>query len=208
MHLGRKDWMTQNKLELNDDKTEAPLIKTNITTLPNAQPTSLRVGSADSPFTTCARNLGFMISDNMSLHLHISNVCLSAYVEIRRISSTRQCLTVEASKTPSVFVLSKLDTNNSLLSGCSLYILRRPQNVKDSVAKRDHVLSLLCALHWLPVQAKIDYKLSTSCHNFSDSPPAYLSDLLTVYTPSRQLRSSADTRTLRVPHVKTKTFGQ
>ena len=63
MHLGRKDWMTQNKLELNDDKTEAPLIKTNITTLPNAQPTSLRVGSADSPFTTCTRNLGFMISD-------------------------------------------------------------------------------------------------------------------------------------------------
>ena len=61
----------------------------------------------------------------------------------------------------------------------------------------------------LPVQARVDYKLSTICHNFfSGSSPAYLSGLLTLYTPSRQLRSSADTRTLRIPHVKTKTFGQ
>ena len=47
------------------------------------------------------------------------------------------------------------------------------------------------------------------CHNFfSNSSPAYFSDLLTVYTPSRQLRSSADERTLRIPHVRTKPFGQ
>ena len=77
-----KPWMTQNKVKLNDDKTEAVLIKSNRTTFPNAQPTSLRVGSADSPFTTCARNLGFMISD-MSLDKHISNVCRSAHVDIR-----------------------------------------------------------------------------------------------------------------------------
>ena len=38
------------------------------------------------------------------------------------------------------------------------------------------------------------------CHNC-------FSDLLTVYTPFRQLRSSADTRTLRIPHVETNTFG-
>ena len=64
-------------------------------------------------------------------------------------------------------------------------------------------------IYRLPVQARVDYKLSTICHNFfSGSSPAYLSDLLTLYTPSRQLRSSADTRTLRIPHVKTKTFGQ
>ena len=67
----------------------------------------------------------------------------------------------------------------------------------------------LQAFHWLPVQARIDYSLSTICHNFfSDSSPANLSDLLIVCTPSRQLRSSADARTLHIPHVKTKTFGQ
>ena len=37
--------------------------------------------------------------------------------------------------------------------------------------------------------------------------PVYLSDLLRVYSPSGQLRSSSDSRTLRIPHIKTKTFG-
>ena len=73
---------------------------------------------------------------------------------------------------------------------------------------RDRVKSLLQALHWLPVQARIDYKMSTICHNiFSDSPPAYFSDLFTVCTPSTQPRSSADSRILPLPQVRTKTFG-
>ena len=35
---------------------------------------------------------------------------------------------------------------------------------------------------------------------------AYFCDLLTVYTPSRQIRSSVDTQIFRIPHVKTKTL--
>ena len=105
---------------------------------------------------------------------------------------------------------------NFHLSGCPLYLLSRLQKVQKSAAKlvftarkRDHVQPLLQALHWLPVQVRTDYKLSTIGHNvFSDSSSAQFSDLLTVHTPSRQLRSSADTRTLRIPHVKTETFGQ
>ena len=70
---------------------------------------------------------------------------------------------------------------------------------------RDHVSSLLRTLHWLPIQARIEYKLSTLCHSFfSDTAPVYLSDLLRVYSPSRQLRSSSDSRTLRIPHKRPK----
>ena len=58
-------WMTRNKLKLNDEnKTEVLLIKSSETIFPDALPTSLRVGTADIPFTTCTRNLGVMISDN------------------------------------------------------------------------------------------------------------------------------------------------
>ena len=57
---------------------------------------------------------------------------------------------------------------------------------------------------WLKGQARIDYKLSTTCHNFSDSSPVYLSNPL----PSRQVHCSADTQTLCVTHNKTETFGQ
>ena len=41
----------------------------------------------------------------------------------------------------------------------------------------------------------------------NDALSAYLSDLLRVYSPSRQLRSSSNSRTLRILHIKTKTSG-
>ena len=53
--------------------------------------------------------------------------------------------------------------------------------------------------HWLPVQARIDYKLSTICHNFcSDSAPAYLYDL--TVQPHMGI--------LHIPCAKTKILGQ
>ena len=98
-------------LLLTDDKTEVLLIKSNGNDFSGrpAPPTSRRVGSADISFTTCARSLGFMISDSVSLDKHVSNVCRSAYVKIRRISSIRQYLTVDTTKTlVCIFVLPNL----------------------------------------------------------------------------------------------------
>ena len=91
-------------------------------------------------------------------------------------------------------------------------LLEKLQHVQNSAArlvlkahKQDHVSPLLRTLHWLPIQARIKYKLSTLCHSFfSDTAPVYLSGLLRVYSPSRQLRSFSDSRTLRIPHIKTK----
>ena len=63
-------WMTQNKLKLYDDKTEALLMKSNRTIFHYTQPTSLRADAyaADVPFKTCACNHGFQISDNITLN--------------------------------------------------------------------------------------------------------------------------------------------
>ena len=75
--------------------------------------------------------------------------------------------------------------------------------------KHEHIKPLLQKLHWLPVVSRIQYKVTTLCYNsFTESYPVYLSELLTVYHPSRQLRSISDTRTFRIPFTKTKTFGQ
>ena len=87
-------------------------------------------------------------------------------------------------------------------SGCPKDFFEKLQKVQNSAArlvlkahKRDHVSPLLRTLHWLPIQARIKYKLSTLCHSFfSDTAPVYLSGLLRVYSPSRQLRSSSDSK--------------
>ena len=71
--------------------------------------------------------------------------------------------------------------------------------------KCDHVHPLLQlqTLHWLPVQARTNYKLSTM---FANSLTHHLlfCDILSVYTPSGQLHSSADTWILCIPHANTK----
>ena len=151
----------------------------------------------------------------MSVELHTKNVCWSAYSELCRFSTVRHLLSVDSTKTlVSASVRSRLDYCNLLLSGCPKHLLEKLQNVQNSAArlvfeahKRDHVSPLLRTLHWLPIQAHIKYKLSTLCHSFfSDIAPVCLSDLLQVDSPARQLRSSSDSRTLRIPHIQTKTF--
>ena len=69
--------------------------------------------------------------------------------------------------------------------------------------------SLLRTLHWLPVKARIQYKIACLCfqclsHN---TMPPYLSDLLHPYQPSRMLRS-LDTSLLSVPRFCLETFGK
>ena len=74
--------------------------------------------------------------------------------------------------------------------------------------KWDHVSPLLRTLHWLPIPACIEHKLSTLCNSpLSDTAPVDLSDLLRVYSPSRQLHSPSHSRTLHIPHIKIKTSG-
>ena len=63
------------------------------------------------------------------------------------------------------------------------------------------ITQILRRLHWLPVRARISYKIVCLCFNaIISSTPAYLS-------PSRSLRSSADTRLLKIPLYKCKTKG-
>ena len=205
--------MDCNKLKLNDDQSDRIM-------LPDSVPTSIRVGNSDIPFASHARNLGIMISSNTTMGKHVTNICRSTYSKLRCISSICQLLAVNATNTLlSAFVLSKLNYCNSLLCGSSQIILDKLQRVQYSAArlvmksrKCGHVQSLLRCVHWLPVHSRIDYKISTLCFNiftnssniFTNSSPVYIAQLLSVYTPSRHLRSSSDTRILCITFIKTK----
>ena len=205
--------MTSNKLKLNDDKTECLLIVSNRTSLPNPQTTSIHIGDTDILFSLQAKNLGVTLTNNLSMEKHVTNICRSAYIEIRRISNIRHYLTIDATKTLlCAFGLSKLDYCNSLLSGSPKHHFDKLQKVQNAAAilvfkalQHEHIRPLLQKLHWLPVVSRIRYKVATLCYSsFTESYPVYLSELLTVYRPSRQLRSISDTRTFRIPFTKTR----
>ena len=85
--------------------------------LPNPNPFQ-SLNPQPSPFSSSARNLGFYITDEISVKLHIKNVCQLTYSELCHISSIYHLLSVDSTKTlVSAFVLSRLDYCNSLHAG-------------------------------------------------------------------------------------------
>ena len=63
-------------------------------------------------------------------------------------------------------------------------------------------------LLWLHIRKRIKYKVACMCFSvINGSGPAYLSELLHVYTPSRTLRSSSHTCMLKIQQYKRKTHG-
>ena len=158
-----------------------------------------------------------MLDTHLTMKNQVINLVRTANFELRRINSTRHYLSVEATqKLVVAFVMSRLDYCNFLLYGCPQYLINRLQKVQNNAARlilkvltTYHITPHLQTLHWLPVNARIQYKIC--CLSFSainSSCPQYLADLLKIYAPSHQLRSSADTCTLYIPSVHTKTYGQ
>ena len=171
------------------------------------QTSSLTLSGSTIPLSYKVRNLGVYLNSNRSR---------SVFLELRRIGHLRRQLSADATKKlVSSFVLSRLDYCNSLLARLPENRLDRLQRVQNTAARlvlgrrrRDHTKPLLRSLHWLPVRARIERKISTLCYRSRDSSaPAYLPDLLSVYQPSRSLHS-ADAGLMTVPRIKLNKYGK
>ena len=209
-------WMHVNKLQLNADKTEVILIVPKSNNSKDQLPTSFDLDGSSIPVSTSVRNLGAVLDQHLLLEDHISRTCQTCYLELRRISTIKNYLSKDALKTlVCAFVLSRLDYCNSLLGGISHKLTQRLQKVQNNAARlisssprHAHISPILKDLHWLPVEQRIKYKLLLLTYKcLTNQGPSYLSDLLDLYVPTRQLRSSSDSRLLRFPSYKLKTVG-
>ena len=72
-------WVVQNKLQLNDDKTEILLIGS----APGIDlSTSVRVSQSDISFFSASRNLGVIFDSELALKEQVNKLCQLAYLEI------------------------------------------------------------------------------------------------------------------------------
>ena len=112
-----KGWMTSNKLQLNDGKTEIILIRSRFDhSLPTIN--SIQAGSSIVKPTNSARNIGFQFDSNHDFKKHIIQTCQSIYFLIRRIGFIRKYLSKQTCLTLMYSTLSaKLYYSNSLLNG-------------------------------------------------------------------------------------------
>ena len=81
-------------------------------------PSEICLNGTNIKLSQTVRNLGVTLDQTLSFQQHISNVCHTCYLEVRTISTIHHYLSEDATKTLiCMFVLSKLDYCNALLSG-------------------------------------------------------------------------------------------
>ena len=124
--------MTENKLQLNADKTETMIFSSSKLKHP---PAPLSICQATICFSDLVRNLGFYLDKDLSVKEHINFTCKTAFLEIRRINTIRHYLTDDATKPLVVsLVLSCIYYCNSLLAGLLQSLISTLQRVQNCAA--------------------------------------------------------------------------
>ncbi|KAK7105520.1 hypothetical protein V1264_016886 [Littorina saxatilis] len=107
--------MTENKLKLNSEKTEALLVGTR-QKIASLTVTDLQLDDATVPFSPAVKSLGVFLDSTLSMQTHISFIIKICFFHLRRIASIRRYLTHDACvKLVVSLIFSRLDYCNSLL---------------------------------------------------------------------------------------------
>ena len=160
--------MQSNKLKLNTEKTEMMLVGSSVH-ISSVGCQSADIDGSCVPFQTTVTYLGVHLDQTLSMKQHISSLCRTTFLTLRRIESIRPFLSNSSTKKLAASVItSRLDYCNSPLAGVADEQIARIQKIQNNAARlvlkksnRDHVTPLLKELHWLPVKYRIQYKLAT-----------------------------------------------
>ena len=156
-----------------------------------------------------------MCSVRPYLNKHVTNICKSASFAIKNIGKIRKHLTqADCERLVHAFVTSKLDSCNSILYGLPGTELDKLQRIQNTAArlitrskKSEPISPILRKLHWLPVKARITFKLLLITFKaLNGLAPVYITELLNRYEPMRNLRSS-NRNLLAIPKSQTVTYG-
>ena len=193
-------WMSQNKLKLNNDKTEIILFGSK-KHLAELNIKSLSVAGTDvSVASEPVRNLGAMFDSQLIMATHVKSVVKKSSFHLRNIGKARRVLTEDATKTVmQSLVMSRLDYCNALLIGIQQDLIAKLQRLQNSAArivsrtrKYEHITPVLIKLHWLPIKFRIQFKVLLLVYKaLNGLAPKYIKELLVPYKPRRHLRSEA-----------------
>ena len=209
-----KNWTLENKLALNDSKTEVVYLSSRFSE--TSPIPSIKVGDSVVDTVVKAKDLGVIIDQHLTLVPHVNNICRLASHSIRNIGRIRKYLDRNSTeKLVHAFISSRLDSNNSILYGLPNSELGKLQRIQNSAArlvtltkKREHITPVLKDLHWLPVESRIIYKLMLLTFKaLNNQAPKYLCELLSIKKPPRLLRSNTSVVLLR-RKANTVTYGQ
>ena len=211
-----REWMKQNMLKLNDDKTEL-IVFTSKYKQDLYNDLSITIGDTVVDCSSQVKDLGVIFDRVISLRQHVSYTSRACRFHLRNISRIREYIPQHISIVLiKSLVMSRLDYSNGLLYGLPKCTVSGLQAVQNSAARivtqerlRDHdaMSRALMELHWLPVDKRIEYKLLLYTYKaLHGLAPGYLCKLVVPYEPRRVLRS-AESNLLTVPPGKPGKYG-
>jgi hypothetical protein len=208
-----RQWMSENMLKLNDDKTEIMHFTSKYQKSVPLQ--SVSVGTSNIVPSDHAKNIGVTMDCHMTMDKHVSRLCSSASLAIHSIGKIRCYLDqISTERLVHAYVTSRLDYCNSILLGLPTSTISRIQVLQNMAArlvtltrKYEHITPVLYSLHWLPVKQRIEYKVLLLTYKaLHQQAPSYITDLLSFYKPARQLRSASKAQLVPLT-FRTKTYG-
>ena len=153
-----RSWMSEDKLKLNDDKTEFLLVGTK-QQLAKVCIKDIKAGCVEISPSSSVKNLAVWFGSCLNMNEHITKLCASAFFFMYNIRRIRKYLSRDNAETlVYAFISSRLDYGNSLLFGLPQYQIQKLQRVQNasallifSMSKYGHITPLLLDLHWLPL---------------------------------------------------------
>ena len=209
------NWMSNNRLKLNEEKTEFLIAGTG-RHRSKVIIDSLNVLGIDIKPSTSVRNLGVIIDQDLSLKEQVNAICRSCYGHLRSIIQIRPYLTKSAAHTiVQSLISSRLDYCNSLLAELPQYLIHKLQKVQNwaarivlNVKKHDSISVHLHQLHWLPVRFRIKFKINLLVYkSLNRQAPSYLTSMLNYQQHQRTTRLARKSYMLQEKRSKLVSMG-
>ena len=121
------------------------------------------------------------------MHVHVTKTTLACFFQLRRLRRVCRLLGHDlTANLVAALVFTWLDYGNALLAGLPHSSIAPYQRVINAAVtlvnglrSHDHVTQAAIDLHWLPAEARIQYKLCLLVHHaLAGRAPAYIMDLL------------------------------
>ena len=210
-----KNWMVKKKLKMNEDKTECMLFGTKKSLKKYEHFNQIKISTTTIEITKKVRDLGVYIDNELKMEDQIKNTVKICNYHIRNIAFIRKYLDRNALQTLiSNHILSRLDYCNTLYYALSKSLQKKLQRVQNSAARlitrtkqRERITPALIELHWLPIKARIEYKIILLTYKaLKYNEPKYLRKMLNRYDPGTNLTTRLADEIDRLHEPRTNTI--
>ena len=182
--------MDKMRLKMNEEKTEFILFGNQVR-LNKVKCNQLIVSDKTVTSSNLVKCLGAWLDKNLSFKDHSTKKAQIAMLNYQQIRNIRQFLTRDACETLVLsLVISHLDYCNGMLLGCSYIVIDKLQRIQSISAKlvllkgkHTSTTEALKELNWLPIRARIEFKVLTIIHKaLFGIAPNYIKKPLCIIT--------------------------